>query len=80
MGHYTPRTAAEELADAVTDLASARDALRTLLIQLDGLTATDETAPIAHQARRNARIAAAEIDSAEQHVRESNRLQLNVVS
>ena len=80
MGQYTPRTAAEEIADALTDLASAREAMRTLLSQLEDLTGTDETAPVAHQARRNARIVAAQLDDAEQHVRESNRLQLNVVS
>jgi hypothetical protein len=80
MGQHTPRTAAEEIADALSDLASAREALGTLLSQLDGLTGDEATASIAHQARRNAKIAAAELDSAERHVRESNRLQLNVVS
>jgi hypothetical protein len=80
MGQHTPRTAAEEIADALADLASARAALDTVLSQLDDLTANEQTAPTAHQARRNARIAAAELASAERHVRESNRLQLNVVS
>lgn len=80
MGHYEPRTAAEEIADALTDLASARAALGLVLSQLEDLTATEETAPIAHQVRRNARIVAAQLDSAEGRVRESNRLQLNVVS
>lgn len=80
MGQYTPRTAAEEIADALTDLESARTALTMVLSQLEDLTGTEETAPVAYQARRNARIAAAQIDHAEQHVRESNRLQLSVVS
>ena len=80
MGHHEPRTAAEEIADALSDLGSAREALRTLLSQLEDLAAGNETAPLAYQARRNARIVAAQLDEAEKHVRESNRLQLNVVS
>ena len=80
MGHHEPRSAADEIADALSDLASARAALRTVLAHLEDLTATEETAPVAYQARTSARIAAAQIDDAEQHVRESNRLQLTVVS
>lgn len=80
MGHYEPRTAADEIADALADLVEARRALRDLGSQLSDLALDDESAGVAHQARRNAKIAAAKLDDAERHVRESNRLQLTVVS
>lgn len=76
MGHYTPRTAADEIADALADLAEARKALRDLASQMTGLPPDG----VAHQVARNAKIAAAKLDDAEHHVRESNRLQLRVVS
>jgi predicted component of type VI protein secretion system len=77
MGHYEPRTAADETADALAALADARRALHDLSSHLDDLDNTDGAV---HQARRNARIAAAKLAEAEQHVREGNRVQLTVVS
>lgn len=80
MGHYEPRTAADEIADALADLADARRALSDLTSQLADLTLDDESAGVARQVNRNAKIAAAKLDDAERHVRESNRVQLTVVS
>lgn len=80
MGHYEPRTPADEIADALADLAEAREALGAVLSQLDDLTLDEDQAGVAYQARRNARIAAAKLDTAEKHVRESNRIQLSSVS
>lgn len=80
MGHYEPRTPADEIADALADVAEARRALQNVLSQLDDLTRDAEKAGVAYQARRNAKTAAAMLDHAEQHIRESNRIQLSVVS
>lgn len=80
MGHYEPRTAADEIADALADLAEARRALRDLASQMTDLSLNDESTGVAHQVARNAKIAAAKLDDAERHVRESNRIQLSVVS
>jgi hypothetical protein len=80
MGRYIPRTAADELADALADLAEARQALQSTVSQLAELTTDEANAGVAYQARRNARIAAAKLDDAERHVRESNRIQLSSVS
>lgn len=80
MGRYIPRTAADELADAVADLTEARQALATAIEQLDDITLGVDQAGVAYQARRNARIAAAKLDDADKHVRESNRIQLSSVS
>lgn len=80
MGHFEPRTAADEIADALADLAEVRQALATTLSQLDDLTGDAGDAGVAFQARRSARIAAAKLDDVEKHVRESNRIQLTVVS
>lgn len=80
MGHYEPRTAADEIADALADLAEARRALRDLTSQIADLELDDASAGVAHQVQRNARIAAAKIDDADQRIRESNRIQLTVVS
>jgi hypothetical protein len=76
MGHHEPRTAADETADALAALADTRRALRDLSSHLADLQAD----PVAHQARRNARIALAKLDEAERHVREGNRVQLTSVS
>lgn len=76
MGHHEPRTAADETADVLAALAEARRALRDLSSHLDDLQAD----PVAHQVRRNAKIVAAKLDEAEQHVREGNRIQLTSVS
>ena len=75
MGHYEPRTPADEIADALADLAEARQALSLAVSHL-----SDEKSGVARQAQRNAKIAAAKLDDAEKHIRESNRIQLTVVS
>lgn len=80
MGHHEPRTPADEIADALADLAEARQALSTAVSQLTDITVDEEKAGVAYQARRNAKIAAAKLDDAEKHIRESNRIQLTVVS
>lgn len=80
MGQHAPRTAADEIADAFDDLAEARQALQSAIDQLDGLTVDEGNAGVAYQIRRNAKIAAAKLDDAERHARESNRLQLSSVS
>lgn len=80
MGHHEPRTAADEIADALADLAEARRALRDLSSQITELYQDEATSGIGHQAARNAKIAAAKLDDVEQHIRESNRIQLTSVS
>lgn len=80
MGFHEPRTAADEIADALADLADVRVALRNLTAQLADLKLDDEATSVAHQVRRNAMIALAKTNDAERHVRESNRVQLTVVS
>jgi hypothetical protein len=81
MGKHEPRTAAEDLADALAALAVARDALRETLGHVDRIIQSPaDPVGVAHQARRNARIAVASLDEAEQHLRESNRAQLRSVS
>ena len=80
MGHHEPRTAADEIADALADLAEARRALRDLEAQVADLKLDDAAAGVVHQVQRNARIATAKLDDVDKHIRESNRIQLTVVS
>lgn len=80
MGHHEPRTSADEIADALADLAEARRALSDLSSQITELYTDEATSGIAHQISRNAKIAAAKLADSEKHIRESNRIQLTVVS
>lgn len=80
MGHFEPRTPADEIADALADLAEARRALEDLASQMADLTLDDESAGVARQVSRNAKIAVAKLDDADKHIRESNRIQLSSVS
>ena len=81
MGKHEPRTAAEDLADALDALAVSRDALRETLGHIDRIIQSPaDPVGVAHQARRTARIAAASLDEAGAHMRESNRAQLKSVS
>lgn len=81
MGKHEPRTAAEDLADALDALAVARDALRETLGHVELIIQSPaDPAGVAHQARRTARIAIASLDEAGERLRESNLAQLRSVS
>lgn len=79
MGHYEPRTTADEIADARAALADARRALRDLQSHLDRTISNPEGAVgSAHAAKRNAEIVAASLAAAEDAL--PREVQLTVVS
>lgn len=84
MGQHTPRTAAEEIAEATAKLDAAIAEMhnwRTHLVTMAQEPANREA--VAHQARRSAGIVAALIDEAAAGTRVAERLQaaqLKVVS
>jgi hypothetical protein len=81
MGHYEPRTAADETADARAALADAQRALRDLRSHLrQTMTNPEGALGNAHAADRNAEILAAALVAADQALSEQARGQLTVVS
>lgn len=81
MGHHIPRTAADELADARTELAAAQRALTDLRSHLDRIiTNPDGAEGRARSAKHNADILAASLESAGRAVRAAEQGQLTTVS
>ena len=81
MGHHIPRTAADELAAARTELAAAQRALVDLRSHLDHIIANPDGAEgKARAAKHNADIIAASLESAGRAVRAIEQDQLTTVS
>lgn len=70
MAQDRTRTIAEDLTDARAALDEARRALKDLTVHAERLVGEDGTAMIAKAVRRNAGIVRAEIDMADDHLRE----------